>query len=220
VADKISTTLNTLLNRVVEDSIDAIAKEGLELLKSVLDSSGFSKSQYLKNYQLYAHVSGSTITYEVLVSLESLDEESQKEVLSEENKEEDTKPRRSYAYMIGNVGRMYQLDDSRRDARKPARDARSNKTSALKSALDVRRTSNMRDVLHQIRSVSPRSIRVQRSGKISVRLKNYVQEKKSEIVIPTKKYDGVVSEFVNRLSLTVSKSFAPQLVSIISRKLK
>ncbi|KKK63744.1 hypothetical protein LCGC14_2991200, partial [marine sediment metagenome] len=71
----IATTLAVTMDRAVERIVDGVASDGLKVLKSVLDSAGFPKSEYLKNYEVFAHVSGTDITFEILLDVEAVEPE-------------------------------------------------------------------------------------------------------------------------------------------------
>ena len=57
----------------MDEMVDSVASEGLMILKRLLDGSGFMDSQYLKDYDVLAHVSKRTITYEIVVDMEAVD---------------------------------------------------------------------------------------------------------------------------------------------------
>jgi len=69
----ITTSLTTQLRRATEAVRDDIAKDGLIALKRVLDNAGFSESDYLKDYEVYSHIHGDGILFEILLKLDSTD---------------------------------------------------------------------------------------------------------------------------------------------------
>src|SRR5258707_15247653 len=69
----LATSLSAALDKAALQVIDSIAKDGLLILKSVLDKSGFMESEYLKDYHVFSHVISDTVVFEIQVNIEALD---------------------------------------------------------------------------------------------------------------------------------------------------
>jgi len=228
----VTTSLDAVLRRIVDSSVDEIAKDGINILKSIVDSSGFADSEYLKDYEIFSHVSGHEITFEIIVSLESLDEESKEEVLSKEessDKLEDSSTRTFGINSNGVIGRIYSLKERVHDARTPTRNARRSTLDARKpvrdarrSSIDTKKDSIGRSVEHMLKANSPRSVRVDRAGKLSIQMKNQIRINKtsSEVVYPNKKYSGIIGDFIDRLKIAISEKFSPKISEILAHRLK
>jgi hypothetical protein len=204
-----ATQLNTVVDRILDNIVDNIAKDGLVLLKKVLDSSGFADSEYLKDYEVYAHVTGHSITFEILLDTSAIDEIEQEK--SEEAKEKAEKikekkiERASRSYGIVKTGPARVLGV--RDARSPAIDART----------DNRKNSKDRLVEHEIALVAPRGLSVKRNGKVSLKLKRTARETDTEFIYPKRDPEGIIKEFLDKLSDITKKNFLPELEKAISK---
>lgn len=209
----IATTLNALVRRAVENVIDDIAKEGLMALRQILDKAGFPKSEYLRDYDVYAHVTGNEITFEIVLDVEAVvpEDEITKKALEEQQKQaEELEKRAARSYKLSRktmrVGRLRGL----RNKNRPARDAR-------KPARDARKTAQDRLVEHELARLAPRSARVTRTGKLSVALKRSIRETEKEVKFPEDKFQGILGTFMDRLKDIVSEKFAPELQQIVER---
>ncbi len=212
-----TTTIATQLNRIVDSLVDEIANDGLQILKKILDSSGFAKSEYLKDYEIYAHVDVHEITFEILVNLEAIemDEEVQERIQSEQKKIQErleSKAIRTYGMSKhGNTRRIV----GQRDAKKPTQDARRparRRTGGLK-------TADNRLEEHEVALRAPRSIRVNREGKLSLSFKRSLRENKQtgEIIYPKEKFDGIMNDFINQIQDLIADKFIPELGKFIER---
>ncbi len=207
----IATTLNTALERALDGVTDEIAKEGLKALKRVLDGAGFSQSEYLKNYQVYAHVIGHSIVYEIVLDIEAVVPEDQATqqalaTVDQQSAEAVQEAARTYGLVLNRPQRR--TNDGRRDARRPARDAR-------RPARDARRTSRDRLVAKEIANFRPRSATVTRSGRLSVALKRSVRATENEVKFPRGQFQGVLGTFMKELKQVVLSKFAPILADIV-----
>jgi hypothetical protein len=212
----ISTTLTAYLDRVVDDIVDGIAKDGLVLLKRVLDEAGFAKSPYLKDYEVYAHVlSGNVISFEILLDVEAVvpqDDVTRQAIVDSVDQAAQVEAAAQASYGIGPSGpqRLVGKTNALRDARTPAYDRR-------RPARDVRQTSLDRLVNKEIANVTPRSARVDREGRLSVALKRAVAKSGETTVMPQGEFQGIIGKFLGELTAVISNQFSPGLSDIVSR---
>ncbi len=211
----ITTSLTAMLDRLVDDIVDEIAKEGLALLKKILDEAGFQKSPYLKDYQVYAHVMGDVITFEILLDVDSVvpeDELTRNAIKEAAAAAQAAEADADKSYAIGPNGpqRLVGKHNARRDARTPASDLR-------RPARDARRTSRDRLILKEVANISPRSAKVDRDGRLSVALKRTAKVVDEGVVMPQNEFQGIIGKFIGEISSLVSSKFAPGLASIIGR---
>jgi len=211
----ISTTLTAYLDRVVDDMIHGIAKDGLVLLKRVLDRSGFANSPFLKDYEVYAHVVSGVVVFEILLDVGAVapaDDLTRKaiEASQDEADQTDVAAEASYAMGPGGPHRVVGRTNALRDARTPARDLR-------RPARDVRQTALDRLVQKEIANVTPRSANVDRYGRLSVALKRSVRSAGEETVMPQGEFQGIIGTFIGELTTVISSQFAPGLEDIVGR---
>lgn len=211
----ISTTLTAYLDRVVANMVHGVAKDGLALLKRILDQAGFAKSPYLKDYEVYAHVLGDVVSFEILLDIESVvpaDALTQAAMDASQDEADQTDVAASASYGIGPNGpqRIVGKTNALRDARRPARDMR-------RPARDVREGSLDRLVKKEIANVSPRSASVDRDGRLSVALKRSTRAVGEETVMPQGEFQGIIGKFLSELTSVISGQFAPGLTDIIGR---
>lgn len=211
----ISTTLTAYLDRVVADMVHGVAKDGLALLKRVLDQAGFSKSPYLRNYEVYAHVIGDVVSFEILLDVESVvpaDAMTRAAMEASQDEADQTDVAASASYGIGPSGpqRIVGKTNALRDARLPARDLR-------RPARDAREGSLDRLVKKEIANVSPRSASVDRDGRLSVALKRSTRTAGEGTVMPQGEFQGIIGKFMSELTSVISGQFAPGLTDIIGR---
>lgn len=217
-----ATSLRALLDRAVDASVDAIAKEGLVALKASLDGAGFGRNDKLKDYDVYAHVSGNEITFELQVEFDALDDETKETVLRQEPVQERVRAvARSYA--VSGVGGSVTQISGRRDARSPARDARkkihdarrppSRVGSATKGAAE-------RLAEHELNLRMPRGMSITRTGKLSVALERITQvAEDGSVRLPQGDFQGILGDFMERLEKVVAQRFVPALEEILRRNL-
>ena len=211
----ISTTLTAYLDRVVDDMVHGIAKDGLALLKRILDQAGFAKSPYLKDYEVYAHVLDDVVAFEILLDLEAVvpaDQATQQAIEASQDAGDDTEATATASYGIGASGpqRIVGRTNALRDARRPARDMR-------RPARDVRQTALDRLIKKEIANVTPRSINVNRDGRLSVALKRSTRAVGEETVMPQGQFQGIIGTFLSELTSVISSQFAPGLAEIVDR---
>ena len=204
--DDIATTLTAALERAADRVVDGIAKDGLKILKSVLDSSGFSKSEYLKNYEVLAHVSGREVTFEILLDIEAVEPENEDTRKSMEEQLERVQEKASRTYRLTSRG----VQRMGKDARTPARDART-------PARDARTTAADRLVEHEIALHAPRSARITRTGKLAVALKRSVRTVEGKTEFPEGDFQGIIGKFMDEIKSTIVDRFIPELGDIIQR---
>jgi len=207
-----STSLESALSKIVDRMLPSIAEEGLLALRKVLQDSGFVQSEHLKGYQVFAHVMSKEIVFEILVPAESIEqtpELADKIEGQQEEKAQDMERLAMETYGL-HEGRVVKFHDARRDARKPAQ-------SALKEVPDKRRNSEDRKIIREIILHSPRSMLLNRQGKLSLSFKRSIRESNGEVHFPQGKFEGVVKHFLEELRSIVLTSFAPEMQNIINR---
>lgn len=209
----IATTLAAAVLRAADSVVDDIAAEGLRVLKRVLDEAGFPKSEYLRDYEVYAHVFGHEITFEIVLDVEAVvpeDELTRKALEEQRERAEELEREAERTYKLSRktqrVGRLQGL----RDARRPTRDAR-------RPARDARKTAGDRLVEHELARLAPRSARVTRTGKLSVALKRSIRETEREVKFPEDKFQGIIGNFMEELETVVFEKFAPELQKVVER---
>jgi len=215
--DDIATSLHTALERAVHNLIDVIAKEGLEALKRTIDRAKFSQSEYLKDHEIYAHVMGDSIEFEIVLSLDAIvpeDDETRKEIEKQLQEEEDEQLERQMARTYGWSTRGPRRI---RDARKPATDARTPLRDARQRVPDARTTARHRDFKRTVALRTPRSAQVTPEGKLSVALRRTVKETDTEIRLPQGQFQGVIDQFMKELKSLIADEFAQELTKIVSR---
>jgi hypothetical protein len=213
------TSLTAQLKRAVDAVKDEIAKDGLSALKKVLDESGFSKSQYLKNYEVYSHVNSQGILFEILVEVEATDIDLKKvhEDATASVQEFEAAADRTYKIISrGGFNRVAQMRDMRREvpsALKPTKDNLHRIGPATHSKL---KNSGHRKLEHGIALAAPRSMNINREGKLSVQFAKQTRTTKSgEIHLPQGKFQGITKKFIDELKKIVLSSFAPELEKIM-----
>ena len=223
--------LIVLLDRSVDRIRDIIAKDGLTILQSTLREFGFEDSEYLKDYKLYAHVSGDEVIYEIALSVGAIEEETD---LSEkvtkarnssmdslDNKFEEASVRSFGLSKDGGVVRMPGM----RDKRKSNHNARIVRDKR-RSSNDVRMTSKTREFGHKAAQAAPRSrgaprsMDVDKSGKLKLTFTRQLKKTKSEFKYPEKDFEGIMKKFVERIQDAVAKRFIPELEKTLSRYYK
>jgi len=211
----ITTSLTAYLDRLVDEMVDAIAKDGLVLLKRVLDQAGFAKSPYLKDYQVFAHVIGDVVSFEILLDVEAVvpaDEVTRQAMEDSADAGDEQEAVASSTYAMGPNGpqRLVGKTNAMRDARTPARDAR-------RPARDARKTSRDRLIEKEVANITPRSARVDRDGRLSVALRRSARTNGEEIVMPQGEFQGIIGTFLREISSIISAKFSPGLSEIIGR---
>lgn len=222
----IATSLDAALMRIVDSVVDDIAVDGVTALKKVLDESGFANSQYLKDYEVYAHVSGREITFEILIPADALDMEDEGtkaavDAANEEAEQIHTPGVRTYGFQpTSRPGRLTGRRDARRDARKPIHDARRDARKPPKTLTSRAKTAQSRLIEHQIALNSPRGGTVDREGMLSLRMSKSVEDRPDGTVqMPKGQFQGVIGKFMEDLKAVVMDNFAPELEKLLARRL-
>lgn len=220
MATDYTTTLNVILDRAIDNIIETIAKEGLTALKHVIDDAGFGESEYLKNYEVFAHVEGKIVIFEIIVDFEALDEET---AAKADNRPAPFSRIRSnakkFALMAdGRPGRVSQM----KDARVPADDKRNKIHDARRGARrvgDARKGAEERLAEHVFAANAPRGISITKEGKMSIALQKVVRQTERGVRFPQSDFEGVVKEFIDRLQDVIARNFVPELDAILARML-
>ena len=205
----IATAIQTAMERAVDSVVDGIAEDGLLALRRVVHEAGFTRSEYLRDFEVLAHISGRRIEFEILLDVEAVlpeDEETRKALEEQQARLEEAERKASRTLRIrrGNIQKVRPA----RDARTPARDAR-------KPARDARKTAQDRLVEHELARIAPRSARMTRTGKLAVALSRSIRETKTEVVFPEGKFQGILGDFMDELEKVVFERFVPELRDIV-----
>jgi hypothetical protein len=212
----IESIINKIIKRRIESSIDSIAKKCLVALRNILDQAGFREFENLKNYEVYVHVSGESMAFEILVDFESFDDKSKKLIEDLESKNElIEKSARSYGFIVNGIHRI----EGMKDARKPAMDARRPARDARRPARDARENSNDRSIKKEIARIAPRSLKIDRSGKLSMAFQRSMEISNDEFVYPEGDFQGLIKEFMNKVKLVVSTTFKSEIKRIFQESL-
>jgi len=180
----LATTVHAFLQRAVSSVLDEVATDGLGVLRKVIHDAGFDKSEYLKNYELYAHVGAESITFEIILDMEAVlpEDKATQEAIEQQKDEASAEEGSSRTYHLStrtqNVQRL-------KDKRRPAKDARIPVRDARKNAQD-------RLAEHDLARIAPRSARVTRTGKLSIALRRSMRETEQRVIFPQAKFDGII----------------------------
>jgi hypothetical protein len=208
--NNIATTIDAAMKRAAREVSRSIAKEGVVALKNILDDSGFAQSEYLNDYDVYAHIRGNQVTFEIIVAFDSVqaqDDATQKameqstEKLQEVEQTYGVRSNRAYSYV--------------RDHRKPAKDARQPAKDARQPAKDARKTSTERLIGHEIALHAPRSARITQQGKLSVTLKRSIRQSATEVHLPQGDFEGLMKKIMDKLETIIVENFIPKIQDII-----
>lgn len=210
-----ATQLHVALQRATDSVIDEIAKDGLNSLKSVLDQYGFPKSPHLKNYEVYAHVDSGKIFFEIRIDVSAL---------SAANKEVQKLIESARPDMISDSAKTFGMGahgaariSGNRDARNRRQDTRRPTSDARKPVQDSRRTAADRLMGHEIASHMPRSLDVDRDGKLSVMMSRSLRDTSTGIHYPKGQFEGLLDKFMDELVGVISDRFAPVLEKVLQR---
>ncbi len=185
-----STSIDALSSRILDSIIDKIAISGLEKLKQILDSSGFAKSEYLKNYEVYSHITKNTITFEILVDVEAT---YPADKITEEAIEEDK----------GEIPGDRTYGIAKEGIRR------------ITGAKDARVTSEDRLIRRAFLINSPRGLDVDKNGRLVITFKRSTKKVKEETVIPKNHFQGILDNFIKELNEIIINKFIPELGTIL-----
>lgn len=211
-----STALKAALTRAVNRQIDGIAKTGLQSLKGILDKAGFAKSEYLKDYTVQAHVQGQSIKFQIQLRAEAVqpvDKVAEQTMKDQAESLANKKQASEIAQKVyGLTERGPQLILGSRDALKPA-------SNALKPAESAKKTSEDRSIGHQIAAQNPRSMNVNKDGKLSISFRQSTKtDKNGDMIMPRGKMSGIPHQFVQGLKGTVAKHLSSELATIFKNR--
>lgn len=224
----IATTLTAALLRSVDNVVDTIALEGVTVLKRVLDENGFAENEMLRDYEVYAHVSGREITFEILVPAEAFDtEDAQTREAVEQARQQaeeavHTPGVRTYGFQpTSRPGRLTGRRDARRDARKSHHDARRDARKAPQTLTSRKKTAQTRLIEHELALHAPRSMKVNRDGKLSLRMSRMVEDTpEGGVRMPKGKFQGVIGQFMEKLETVIAEQFTAELSKLLARRLR
>jgi hypothetical protein len=217
----LDTSLVVLAQRAIDTIIDSIAMEGVEVLTRVLDEE-FAGENHVTDYNVIAHVKDGEIWFEVELSLEALDKESQ--AMAGVSTEEPPIGARTFGKTsFGTIGRLLSYKDARRDARKRAVNALQTVLKPPQHLHDTTKGARLRSLQHEVARVMPRSLRVDtRARRVSLRLKSMVHERMDggdTFTYPKDKFEGAIKQFLDRLIPVISKKFAKELEQIMVKRM-
>src|SRR5690606_37173762 len=184
------------------------------LFKKVLERNGFSRSEHLKNYEVYANVMRNSVVYEVILDFEAVIPEDEK---TKQALESQTQKLQEASKVYGIKSKTYSVV---RDARTPARDARKGTRDARTPARDARKGADQRLIEHEIARISPRSARMTREGKLSIALERSMRETEKEVRMPQGQFEGIINEVVGELKSITGKYFVPSLQKMLSKHVR
>jgi len=226
----ITTSLMVQLQRSVDSIRDTIAKDGLRLLKSVLSEAGFDDSEFLDDYELQAIVNDDEIVYEILLSVDSLEEtdlskqvmDSRKTAMdSIDEKFEEATVRR---YGLSKDNKIHRIS-SMHDARNKSHDTKKRSQDTKKKSRDTQIRSSTREFNHKIAAAAPRSLgaprsmEVGKSGKLNISFTRKLKTTNSGIKYPEKDFEGLMKKFLDGLQDIIYENFVPELKKILSRNM-
>ena len=218
-------SLNAQLKKAAEAVQDGIARDGLVALKKVLDSAGFVKSPYLKNYEVFSYVGPDGVTFEILLELKAVDIDLKKieEAAAAAAESFEQASKRVYKLVSrGGFNRVARMKDNRKPI--PSALNRPVRTkSNLKQWGDrggyVRnhlKGAGERKVEHGLAMSAPRDMNINREGKLSVQFSKRTRTTKSgEIHLPQGKFQGIMKKFMDELQTIIVKQFAPELEKMV-----
>jgi len=216
--DDFTTQFHVALQRATDGLSDEIAKDGLHVFKGIIDAAGFGRSEYLKDYDLLAHVDGNEITFELLINFSALEmrDKQVQEMVESAKPGAVSEAARTYGIGINGVQRLI----GPRDARKEAFDRRTPTRDARRPTRDARRMAGQRIIGHEMAQHMPRSMNVNREGKLSVMFRKSLREGTSEIHYPKGKLQGLIAQFMDKLTYTIQEKFSPELEKVMARYVK
>jgi hypothetical protein len=230
VPDRPNSSIYALMQRSVDRITESIAKEGVDVLVQVLEREGFTKSPYLKDFQVFAHVTGGEICFDLELNIDAFDDDTVTQLRESnedsEPEEDATKESKTFGRnKFNNVGRLLSYRDSRVDARKRSSNSLTPKALPAKTIrTPVVETSENRKLKHSLAAHAPRSALISsQTQKVSLRLKTMVNNReddtKSEFVYRNKQFEGVIGRFVDELSVKVSEVFSEELSELMGKYL-
>lgn len=219
----ITTSLTAALNQAVRSVSDSIAKDGLVVLRSVLSDAGFNESEYLKDYKAYAHVGNDGIIFEIVLNIEAVEKtpavQEQMNAAQESAEQNALQATRSFGFEDGQLVRVEQFKDIRKGSKTRIRqpqfvDKRRPSGDTTKGA-----TTRLRE--HEIAMHAPRSLFVNREGKLSMMFQRSVRTTKEGVThLPQGKFEGIIKSFLDQLKDVILKKFTPELEKILAGYIK
>lgn len=187
-----ASVLETQLNRALERIMSNVAVQGLHALRKVLNKEGFLKSDYLKDYEAFAHVAGKTVIFEIVLELDAIE--------IDKDDESDAKIERILAEFktIKKVFKTFKLKGD-------------------KVVKDNRKTAFDRLVEHEFIAHSPRKAQILPNGKLFLSMKRSLREGKRGFNYPKRGHEGIMKEFIDKLRTVIKDEFQPEIEQIIMR---
>ena len=215
------------LQRSIDSIRDTIAKDGLRLLKSVLTEYGFDDSEFLKDYEIHAVVNDDEITYEILLSINSVEEtdlpkQDTDEKTTTKNTDEKSEEATARKYGISKDNKVYRISQMH-DARNKSYDTKKRSHDTKKRSRDTQIRSSDRKLSHEMAASAPRSLgaprsmKVSKSGKLNISFTRELKTTNSGSKYPEKDFEGLMKKFLDGIQDVISKNFIPELKKILSR---
>ena len=217
MTDNISTSLDAAVQRAMGGLIEKMATDGLSALKQTLDDAGMSEK--LKQYEVYSHVAGDTVIFELVVDSSKVvatDLKTMAAIREEASKlRQEMMKKVQKSFELGAEGPRRVVHDARKfqsDARMSAHDARASARDARHPASDARKGADKY-------IDNPRGMDTTPDGKLSVTLERSTTTGPSGFKIPKGAFQGILGDFMDRLNSAVANNFSDALGSILGKKL-
>jgi hypothetical protein len=228
--------LPTSFDDIMLSIYEPIAVKGLLALKKILDESGFSDSEYLKDYQVYAHLADDAVMFEINIDAEGLSDDSttdeaprgynRPETSAKDKKKASLVQSKSQAkgyvksYFIGRNNRPERIN-GRYDARKPLQDKLKMPRDARKISSDRTRNSNVKNsgqryVEHELEATAPRGMEVV-DKKLRVSVQRTVRNTKFVQKHPKGDFQGIMSKFIDQINQLIAEEFTPAIMGILEK---
>lgn len=224
-----ATSLTTALERAMDLILEDIAKDGLKILVSLLEEAGFSKSPYLQDYQVYSHIRGDEIWYEIVLDIQSLDmtdDQVQKLTDQSDQTPDEAEPDATFtiptpaARVYAGARRILGIPKKVRDARKAPNKYHDARVPATDARRDARKNATDRRIDRDVRVPAPRKFRVNPDGKLIIALKKEIEQRENdEIRLPSDDFEGILGKFLDQLTTLIADKFTPELERIIERRI-
>jgi hypothetical protein len=223
----ISTALMTQLERSCDRVSEMMASDGLKLLQKVLREAGFDKSDYLKDYEIYAHTSGRETVFEIVLSVDSVEETDLSDEVAEYRKMAEEMVNKKFeeaavkSFGLSSDGQVHRIA-SLRDVRRKSQDTKKLSGDTKIRHRDTKRGSESREFDHKAAAAAPRSLgaprsmQIGRSGKLKLGFTRRLKATPSGYRYPGKDFEGIMKKFVDGMREVIGKRFIPEFEKIFS----
>ncbi len=220
---------NSLAADIFSENIaDLLAEEGRDKLISILEEAGFSKSPFLRGYEVEAHVDGTEITFTINIAYDGLATETKDRIkkANEVTDQQDASGVKSRGEAVQYVklytksrnGRPKRIQ-GRYDARKPVRDKRKRTTDKRHGSFERQRKSIVKDsgqrlVEHQFEITNPVGMELE-DQRLNIKESRQIRNTVSVDVYPRAEYSGLMSKFLEKITSIIEENFGEE-IEIIS----